>query len=145
MQDFCSGRLFKFEYEEWLLCLLKFKFYCFAVGFDGRLKTVVDKGSANIHLSRINEQSEVTIINGSLALKLSDSCQDYTRFRIKTLDYEISNRIKMVPKNSEGILNLLPDINEQNIVNINCMNGSVDVDSASWQDMVRIKLEKNIP
>lgn len=82
-------------------------------------------------------------MNGSLILKLGDSCQDYTKFEIKTLDWEIPESFKMIVRNCDGKFNLIPEIHEENTVKVNCMRGSVDIDSASWQDMLKMKLEKN--
>lgn len=81
-------------------------------------------------------------MNGSLNLKVSNACQDYTGFRIKTLDWEVPETVKMTARTCEDVLHLMPDVHEENIVNINCMKGSVDVDSASWEDMIKLKLEK---
>lgn len=112
-----------------------------SAGFDGKIKTVIDKGSANIQISRITDNSELNILNGSLILKLSEACQEYTEFRIKTLDWEIPDNFKMTVRNCDGVVHLIPDLHDDNIVKVNCMNGSVDVESASWQDMIKMKLK----
>lgn len=80
-------------------------------------------------------------MNGSLMLKLSENCQDYTGFKIKTLDWEMPDTLKMMATNSDGVVHLMPDIHEENVVKINCMKGSVDIDIASWQDMIKMKIQ----
>lgn len=127
--------------SEIMIQLMKNGVYFFLVGFDGKLKTVIDKGSANIQISRISDDSEINLLNGSLILKLAEACQDYTEFRIKTLDWEIPESLKMTVRNCDGVVHLMPDSNSDNIVKVNCMHGSVDVDSASWQDMIKMKLK----
>lgn len=82
-------------------------------------------------------------MNGSLNLKLSDACQDYTEFQIKTLDWEMPENFKMAVRNCDGVVKLIPEINEENTVKVNCLQGSVDISSASWQDMMKIKLKNN--
>lgn len=101
---------------------------------------MIDKGSATIQLSKIHDDSEINIMEGSLMLKLSENCQDYTGFKIKTLDWEMQESLKMTAINSDGIVHLIPDIQEQNVVKVNCMNGSVEIDMASWQDMIKMKI-----
>lgn len=82
-------------------------------------------------------------MEGSLILKLAEACQDYTEFQIKTLDWEMSENFKMAVRNCDGVVNLIPEINSDNTVKVNCLKGSVDIDSASWQDMIKMKLENN--
>lgn len=103
----------------------------------------MDKGSANIQLAQITDESKINIMNGSLILKLADACQDYTGFRIKTLDWEMSERLKMTARNCDGLVHLVPEFQENSIVKVNCMQGSVNIDSASWQDMIMMKLKNN--
>lgn len=82
-------------------------------------------------------------MNGSLSLKLAEACQDYTEFQIKTLDWAIPEIFKMAVKNYDGVVNLIPEINEDNTVKVNCLQGSVDISTGSWQDMIKMKLENN--
>lgn len=116
--------------------------YDFAVGFDGRLKIVSEEGSADIHLARITDDSEINILDGSLKLKIAESCQDYTKFMIKTKSCEVSENIKSTLSESEKETILIPDIHEDNTMLVDCSNGPVIIESASWQDMMKIKLKK---
>lgn len=102
---------------------------------------MLDNGSANIQLARITDASEINIMNGSLNLKLANACQNQTGFKINTLDWEIPENLKMVVRNKDGSVNLVPEFHEENIVKVNCMQGSVVVDSTSWQDMIRERLK----
>lgn len=62
---------------------------------------------------------------------------------MKTLDWEIPENLKMTVRNCDGVVYLIPDVHEDNdnIVKVNCMNGSVEINSASWQDMIKMKLK----
>ncbi|VEN41767.1 unnamed protein product [Callosobruchus maculatus] len=111
-------------------------------GFDGKLKLVLERGKANIHLFRISEEeSEINILDGSLKLRLADACQDYVQFLIKSETSEISENVKSTINNSGNVLELIPDINADSSCIINCQ-GHVFVESASWQDMIKLRMQK---
>ncbi|KAJ8934978.1 hypothetical protein NQ318_014145 [Aromia moschata] len=111
-------------------------------GFDGDLKALVEKGSANIQLSRITKDSEINMLNGTLNLKLGDACQDYVQFKIQAKGCDISDNIKSTVQTVDKGVVLTPDINNESTVLVNCVNGTVNVESASWQDMIKSKLKK---
>nr|CAH7712213.1 unnamed protein product [Callosobruchus chinensis] len=114
----------------------------FQAGFDGKLKLVLEKGKANIHLFRISEESsEINILDGALKLRLADACQDYVQFLIKSETCEISENVKSTINNSGDVIQLIPDINADSSCVINCQ-GHTFVESASWQDMIKLRMQK---
>lgn len=113
-----------------------------SAGFDGKLLTVLDKGSANIQIVRLIEDSEINILNGTLNLKLAEACQDFVQIKLKSKDWSLADNLKLTVKNFDNSIVLTPDVNDEHTLAVNCMNGHVHIDSASWQDMVKMKLKK---
>lgn len=113
-----------------------------AAGFDGDLNSLIENGHADIQLSRVTKDSEINIQNGTLNLKLSDACQDYIKFEIQAKGCDVAENIKSTIDRLEDVVVLTPDINDDNTVFVNCVNGVVNVESASWQDMIKLKLKK---
>lgn len=90
----------------------------------------------------MTKDSEINVQNGSLNLKLADACQDYVKFKIHAKDYDVGENIKSTIDRVEDTVVLTPDISDDNTVSVNCVNGVVNVESASWQDMIKLKLKK---
>ncbi|KAJ8957605.1 hypothetical protein NQ314_006531 [Rhamnusium bicolor] len=111
-------------------------------GFDGKLTTILEKGSADIQLSRITNDSEINILNGTLNLKIADACQDYIQFEVQAEDCDIAENIKSTVTKSNEVVILTPDTYKENTVFVNCLNGRVNIESASWHDMIKLKLQK---
>ncbi|CAH1173534.1 unnamed protein product, partial [Phaedon cochleariae] len=107
--------------------------------FDGKLSSVLEKGSASIHLSRISDDSQIIIKDGSLALKLSESCQEYSKFMIKSNDCDIGFDSNI---STQGGISLIPKIQEESKVVVDCQKGRVSVESVSWQEIMKQTLKK---
>lgn len=90
----------------------------------------------------MTKDSEINVQNGALNLKLADACQDYVQFKIQAKDCDVAENIKSTINRLGNVVVLTPDINEDNTVSVNCANGAVNVESASWQDMIKLKLKK---
>ncbi|KAJ8919057.1 hypothetical protein NQ315_016963 [Exocentrus adspersus] len=116
--------------------------HMYLTGFDGDLNVNIENGSADIHLARLIKDSTINVHNGTLSLKLADACQDYTIFKIQANDCDVAENIKSTVNRVGGTVELIPDINEENSVLVNCLNGAVNVETASWQDMIKLKLKK---
>ncbi|XP_018562520.1 uncharacterized protein LOC108904442 [Anoplophora glabripennis] len=121
--------------------LLK-KGYMYLAGFDGGLDALIENGHADIQLARVTKDSEINLQNGALNLKLADACQDYVQFKIQAKDCDVAENIKSTINRLGDVIILTPDINEDNTVSVSCVNGAVNVESASWQDMIKLKLKK---
>lgn len=117
-------------------------FFYVLAGFDGKLLTILDKGSANIQIVRITENSEINILNGTLNLKLAEACQDFLQINLNCKDWTLADNMKFTAKSCDETVVLKPDVNDEHTLVVNCLNGHVNIDSASWQDMIKMKLKK---
>ncbi|XP_056633509.1 protein FAM185A-like [Diorhabda sublineata] len=109
--------------------------------FDGQLTATVDKGDADIHLSRITGNSEVNIKNGSLHLKLAELCQDYIKFILKSDYCDVGKQFKFDYR-EPGCVIINPEVVEEYLAVVNCLQGSILVQNVSWQEMMKLKLKK---
>ncbi|KAF7268213.1 hypothetical protein GWI33_018672 [Rhynchophorus ferrugineus] len=79
----------------------------FLTGFDGQLSAVINSGSADIHLSRITGNSEINLKDSSnLLLKLTDSCQENTGFKINAQDVILPKILKCLVHSKSKLLKL---------------------------------------
>ncbi|XP_030767684.1 uncharacterized protein LOC115891372 [Sitophilus oryzae] len=110
-------------------------------GFDGELSAIINSGSADIHLSRIIANSDITLKdNGKLNLKFTDSCQDYTKFKVVCPNVTLSENIKSDISKIENAVVLQPTEGQFDAsVLINCQNAALE--STTWHEMVQMKLK----
>ncbi|CAG9769641.1 unnamed protein product [Ceutorhynchus assimilis] len=110
--------------------------------FDGQLSALLNSGSADVHLSRIHGNSDITLKDsGDLILKLAESCQDFTTFRITSPNVSFPDAVKSEINKNENLVVLRPEASDDNTVLVNCSNANVKVESTSWQEMMQMKLK----
>ncbi|KAH1022415.1 hypothetical protein HUJ04_011820 [Dendroctonus ponderosae] len=111
-------------------------------GFDGQLSTVINSGSADIHLSRISGSSDITLKEvGDLILKLTDSCRESTLFKIISPSISVEGPIGSEAIKEENLVILKPEGNSDSVMLVNCSKSPVKVQATSWQEMIEMKLK----
>lgn len=109
-------------------------------GFDGKLSTHIENGSADIYLSRILDNSDITIVKGTLHLTLAELCQKHVKYVVAAKECDFADDLN-IETDENGCVRINPDINEHT-VSVYCSEGTVIVDCASWKDMIKMKLKK---
>ncbi|XP_060528137.1 uncharacterized protein LOC132703089 [Cylas formicarius] len=109
-------------------------------GFDGQLSAIINSGSADIHLSRINGTSTLTV-SDKIELKVSEECLQSTRFEINC--NEISNNTDQVLIRNGNKSSLVPEGEVKASMLVNCPRGYVNVQRTTWKDMILTKVKSN--
>ncbi|CAH0552711.1 unnamed protein product [Brassicogethes aeneus] len=110
-------------------------------GFDGNLNVIVEKGDANIQISRLIENSAIKIENGNLNLKLSEECQETCEFKINSKNVKIDNSMNVKIQNDTYSFQ---KGDKSGKLSIECLNGDVNIESSSWEDLFKSKFIKKI-
>lgn len=111
-------------------------------GFDGQLSAVINSGSADIHLSRITGNSEISLKHGNnFVLKLTDSCQENTGLKIFAHEVILPKILKYQVDRSDDCIILKPNVEPEHMVNINCSNSKITLENTSWEDMMKMKIK----
>lgn len=119
------------------------KLCVYLAGFDGQLSSIINSGSADIHLSRITASSDITIKDsGNLNLKVADSCLDTSLFRLTTTNLTLAESLKSANVTKEGDVVVIHPVGRgENVVLVNCAKSNVMFETASWQEMIEAKLK----
>lgn len=119
------------------------KLCVYLAGFDGQLSSIINSGSAEIHLSRITASSDITIKDsGNLNLKVADSCLDTSLFRLTTTNLTLAESLKSANVTKEGDVVVIHPVGRgENVVLVNCAKSNVVFETASWQEMIEAKLK----
>ncbi|XP_044757998.1 uncharacterized protein LOC123316087 [Coccinella septempunctata] len=102
---------------------------------DGQLLLKQESGNADIHLSRITEDSEIKVLNGNVLLRLSEECQDKNKFNIQSKSININPDVNIKQIHPEDATACDSETHNHRIVWLNCQNSSVNIEAASWFDM----------
>ncbi|XP_050314589.1 uncharacterized protein LOC126749028 [Anthonomus grandis grandis] len=111
-------------------------------GFDGQLSTILNSGSADVHLSRLTGDSNITLNgNGNLILRMADTCQDCTTLKIVSPNVDLQDIVRSeIEKTNDGVL-LKPEVQSNNSMLVNCLKSDVKLKSTSWQEMIKMKVK----
>lgn len=136
----CNGNLFLSNVHKHCKVMVK-EGHLNLTTFDGKLTATIDKGNADIHLSRIIGNSEINVNNGSLNLKLAELCQEYVKFILRSDFCDVAKVFKFEFK-EPGCVIINPEMNEEHLAVVNCLRGSIVVENVSWQEIMKIKFKK---
>lgn len=101
------------------------------------MKLTQESGNADINLSRITEDSYISLTDGHLLLRLSEECQEIIKFKIDSRSVNFNENVKVNHIDSNCS-------NEHKVVRLNCQKGTINIEAASWFDMnIPEKFESN--
>lgn len=105
--------------------------------FDGTLQLNMEKGTAEVLFSRILGDSSIVIKeNGSLVMKVVDSCFDETTFKIATKDCAINGQFDILRKEDSFVIR--PNVKQGNVLDVVCTKGSVVVENTTMMELFRL-------
>lgn len=102
------------------------------VVFDGKLELILKNGSANVLLSRILDNSSISIQNGELNLKIVETCFDITSFNVEAKEVHCNE----IDSFRDGRANA--KLKEENVVNVICRDGCVNIENTTVLELFQL-------
>ncbi|XP_017770535.1 PREDICTED: protein FAM185A-like [Nicrophorus vespilloides] len=110
------------------------------VGFDGVLDVAMQKGSANIHISRLDKNSRIVIHEeGTMTLCVSEELLQSTCIEISSRCCEVQEGIEHHEDEETGFISIKPkgDKLENVKLVVTCPKSLVNVKVANWSEMMQ--------
>lgn len=111
-----------------------------AVGFDGTLNAKINEGEADIQLTKIHNESYISMkVKSPILVRLAETLMDNTKIEATCTSLSISDKIKMKREVKGNIAHLFPMFQEFSKLKINCPTSHLVLEEASWADMIGLQ------
>lgn len=104
--------------------------------------TCIFIGNVDVQLSRIMEDSNITVNHGKVALKISEGVQDDAILEVLCKNFVIDNNISLLLKRDGDKYLMLPESEDKERlfkkIIVDCKNSNLTLETVNWSDMMKL-------